>query len=144
MLFEVTVEIKPKDWIPYDGSEFQKGLLESLKNHVSAGLGRRRKTDEMSQIFMQKRPYCAFVFGGDELELSRWELLVYLLRKGSEQWAMGHPLHPRWFVKGGRARWGATVRKEAICCHTTACRTLNQHWSLCSCADPEEHEAFCQ
>lgn len=52
VLFEVTVEIKPKDWIPYGGSEFQKGLLESLKNHVSAGMGWWRKTDEMSQIFM--------------------------------------------------------------------------------------------
>lgn len=52
VLFEVTVEIKPKDWIPHGGSELQKGLLESLKNHVSVGMGRWRKTDGMSQIFM--------------------------------------------------------------------------------------------
>ncbi|XP_037989401.1 uncharacterized protein LOC119699655 isoform X4 [Motacilla alba alba] len=38
VLFEVTVEIKPKDWIPHGGSEFQKGLLESLKNHIQKNL----------------------------------------------------------------------------------------------------------
>ncbi|XP_041260284.1 uncharacterized protein LOC121335826 [Onychostruthus taczanowskii] len=38
VLFEVSVEIKPKDWIPYSGSEFQKGLLESLKNHIQKNL----------------------------------------------------------------------------------------------------------
>ncbi|XP_064271860.1 uncharacterized protein LOC135297836 [Passer domesticus] len=38
VLFEVSVEIKPKDWIPHSGSEFQKGLLESLKNHIQKNL----------------------------------------------------------------------------------------------------------
>lgn len=52
VLFEVTAEIKPKDWIRQGGSEFQKGLLESLKDHVSVGMGRWRKTDGVSQIFM--------------------------------------------------------------------------------------------
>lgn len=51
VLFEVTVEIKPKVWIPPSGSEFQKGLLESLKNHVSVGMEGWRKTAGMSQIF---------------------------------------------------------------------------------------------
>lgn len=47
VLFEVTVEIKPKDWIPHGGSELQKGLLESMKNHVSLGVrkGRKNKCD---------------------------------------------------------------------------------------------------
>lgn len=63
VLFEVTVEIKPKDWIPHGGSELPKGLLESLKTHVSVGMGRRRKTDGMSQIFMQKRSHCFCVWG---------------------------------------------------------------------------------
>lgn len=51
VLFEVTVEIKPKDRFPHGGSEFQKHLLESLKNHVSLGMGRWRKTDGLSLIF---------------------------------------------------------------------------------------------
>ncbi|XP_041892681.1 uncharacterized protein LOC121668724 [Corvus kubaryi] len=38
VLFEVTVEIKPKAWIPHSRSEFQKGLLESLKNHIQKNL----------------------------------------------------------------------------------------------------------
>ncbi|XP_063247686.1 uncharacterized protein LOC134547534 [Prinia subflava] len=38
VLFEVTAEIKPKDWIPHSGSEFRKGLLESLKNHIQKNL----------------------------------------------------------------------------------------------------------
>ncbi|KAL2305785.1 hypothetical protein Nmel_003674 [Mimus melanotis] len=38
VLFEVTVEIKPKDWIPHGGSEFQNDLLESLKNHIQKNL----------------------------------------------------------------------------------------------------------
>ncbi|XP_068042546.1 uncharacterized protein [Anomalospiza imberbis] len=38
VLFEVTVEIKAKDWIPHSGSEFQKDLLESLKNHIQKNL----------------------------------------------------------------------------------------------------------
>ncbi|XP_066033798.1 uncharacterized protein [Chamaea fasciata] len=38
VLFEVTAEIKPKDWIPRGGSEFQKGLLESLKDHIQKNL----------------------------------------------------------------------------------------------------------
>ncbi|XP_005042987.2 PREDICTED: uncharacterized protein LOC101806672 [Ficedula albicollis] len=38
VLFEVTVEIKPKDWIPHGGNEFQKGLLESLTNHIQKNL----------------------------------------------------------------------------------------------------------
>lgn len=44
VLFEVTIGIKAKDWIPHGGSELQKGLLESVKNHVSLGTGRRRKS----------------------------------------------------------------------------------------------------
>ncbi|XP_018776614.3 uncharacterized protein LOC103821345 isoform X2 [Serinus canaria] len=38
VLFEVTAEIKPKDWIPDGENEFQKGLLESLKNHIQKNL----------------------------------------------------------------------------------------------------------
>ncbi|XP_026650732.2 uncharacterized protein LOC102065471 [Zonotrichia albicollis] len=38
VLFEVTAEIKPKDWIPHGGSEVQKGLLESLKDHIQKNL----------------------------------------------------------------------------------------------------------
>ncbi|XP_065538276.1 uncharacterized protein LOC136015776 isoform X4 [Lathamus discolor] len=38
VLFEVTIEIKPKDWIPHGGSELQKGLLESMKNHIQENL----------------------------------------------------------------------------------------------------------
>ncbi|KAJ7396028.1 hypothetical protein BTVI_149010 [Pitangus sulphuratus] len=38
MLFEVTIEVKPKDWIPHGGSELQKGLLESVKNHIQKNL----------------------------------------------------------------------------------------------------------
>ncbi|XP_051470977.1 uncharacterized protein LOC127382872 [Apus apus] len=38
VLFEVTIEIKPKDWIPRGGSELQKGLLESVKNHIQENL----------------------------------------------------------------------------------------------------------
>lgn len=52
VLFEVTVEIKAKDWIPHGGNEFQRGLLESLKNHVSVSMGWWRRTDGLSQIFM--------------------------------------------------------------------------------------------
>lgn len=50
VLFEVTIEIRPKDWIPH-GHELKKGLLQSMKNHVSLGTGRGRKTNVMSQIF---------------------------------------------------------------------------------------------
>lgn len=42
VLFEVTIEIKLKDWISHGGSELQKGLLESMKNHVSLGMGRKQ------------------------------------------------------------------------------------------------------
>ncbi|XP_058658360.1 uncharacterized protein LOC131556005 isoform X1 [Ammospiza caudacuta] len=38
VLFEVTAEIKPKDWIPHGVSEVQKGLLESLKDHIQKNL----------------------------------------------------------------------------------------------------------
>ncbi|XP_054678488.1 uncharacterized protein LOC129205263 isoform X2 [Grus americana] len=38
VLFEVTIEIKPKDWIPHGGSELQKDLLESMKNHIQENL----------------------------------------------------------------------------------------------------------
>ncbi|XP_059696935.1 uncharacterized protein LOC132324629 [Haemorhous mexicanus] len=38
VLFEVTAEIKAKGWIPDGGKEFQKGLLESLKNHIQKNL----------------------------------------------------------------------------------------------------------
>ena len=48
VLFEVTIEIKPNDWIPKGGRELQKGLLESMKSRVSLGMGRGRKTNVMS------------------------------------------------------------------------------------------------
>ncbi|TRZ19772.1 hypothetical protein HGM15179_007338, partial [Zosterops borbonicus] len=48
VLFEVTVEIKPKDWIPHGGSELQKGLLESLKNHIQKNL--KLSTNRVSEI----------------------------------------------------------------------------------------------
>lgn len=51
VLFEVTVEIKPKDWISHVGRERHKSLLESLKKHVSLGVGWGRKTNIMSQTF---------------------------------------------------------------------------------------------
>lgn len=53
VLFEVAIEIKPKDWIPHGGSDLPKGFLESMKNHVSLGTGRRRgkKPNMMSCIF---------------------------------------------------------------------------------------------
>ncbi|XP_072713419.1 uncharacterized protein [Ciconia boyciana] len=38
VLFEVTVEIKPKDWIPHGGHELKKGLLEPMKNHIQENL----------------------------------------------------------------------------------------------------------
>ncbi|XP_051639532.1 uncharacterized protein LOC127469382 [Manacus candei] len=38
VLFEVTMEVKPKDWIPHGGSELQKGLLESVKNDIQKNL----------------------------------------------------------------------------------------------------------
>ncbi|XP_074892887.1 uncharacterized protein LOC142034952 [Buteo buteo] len=38
VLFEVTIEIKLKDWISHGGSELQKGLLESMKNHIQENL----------------------------------------------------------------------------------------------------------
>ncbi|KAM7060369.1 uncharacterized protein M8220_000934 isoform 2-T5 [Acridotheres tristis] len=38
VLFKVTVEIKPKDWIPHGGNEFQSDLLESLKNYIQKNL----------------------------------------------------------------------------------------------------------
>lgn len=49
VLFEVTIEIKPKDWIPHGGRELKKGLLASMKNHVSLGMGRGRKTNVIPQ-----------------------------------------------------------------------------------------------
>ncbi|KAK2531822.1 hypothetical protein Q9233_005482 [Columba guinea] len=38
VLFEVTIEIQAKDWIPHGGSELQKGLLEFVKNHIQENL----------------------------------------------------------------------------------------------------------
>ncbi|XP_061212148.1 uncharacterized protein LOC133213728 isoform X2 [Neopsephotus bourkii] len=38
VLFEVTIEIKPKDWIPHGGSELQKDLLESMRNYIQENL----------------------------------------------------------------------------------------------------------
>ncbi|CAM9849191.1 unnamed protein product [Bubo scandiacus] len=38
VLFEVTIEIKSKEWIPRGGSKLQKGLLESMKNHIQENL----------------------------------------------------------------------------------------------------------
>ncbi|XP_061317387.1 uncharacterized protein LOC133273220 isoform X1 [Pezoporus flaviventris] len=38
VLFEVTIEIKPKDWIPHGGSELQKGLLEPMKSYIQENL----------------------------------------------------------------------------------------------------------
>lgn len=49
---------------------------------------------------VEETTLCFCVFEGADLELSSWEQLVLFSRKGSEQWAMGHPLHARWFVKG--------------------------------------------
>ncbi|XP_069706204.1 uncharacterized protein [Phaenicophaeus curvirostris] len=37
VLFEVTIEIKPKDWIPRGGCELKKGL-ESMKNNIQENL----------------------------------------------------------------------------------------------------------
>lgn len=39
VLFEVTTEIKHKEWISPGGNELRKDLLESIKNHVSLGVG---------------------------------------------------------------------------------------------------------
>ncbi|XP_064302758.1 uncharacterized protein LOC135312533 [Phalacrocorax carbo] len=38
VLFEVTIEIRPKDWIPRGGRELRKDLLESMKNHIQENL----------------------------------------------------------------------------------------------------------
>ncbi|KAM6085814.1 uncharacterized protein LJ206_007359 [Theristicus caerulescens] len=38
VLFEVTIEIRPKDWIPHGGRELRKGLLESVKSHIQENL----------------------------------------------------------------------------------------------------------
>ncbi|OWK53101.1 hypothetical protein RLOC_00005220 [Lonchura striata] len=48
VLFEVTVEIKAKDWIPHGGNEFQRGLLESLKNHIQKNL--KLSANKVSEI----------------------------------------------------------------------------------------------
>ncbi|CAN8203081.1 unnamed protein product [Coccothraustes coccothraustes] len=48
VLFEVTAEIKPKDWIPDNGNEFQKGFLESLKNHIQKNL--KLSANKVSEI----------------------------------------------------------------------------------------------
>ncbi|XP_076191089.1 uncharacterized protein LOC143158694 isoform X2 [Aptenodytes patagonicus] len=37
VLFEVTIEIRPKDWIPH-GHELKKALLQSMKNHIQENL----------------------------------------------------------------------------------------------------------
>ncbi|KAL9864169.1 uncharacterized protein GJ701_002017 isoform 2-T2 [Geothlypis trichas] len=51
VLFEVTAEIKPKDWIPHSGSEFQKDLLESLKDHIQKNL--KLSPNKVSEIKLQ-------------------------------------------------------------------------------------------
>nr|XP_030125246.3 uncharacterized protein LOC105759051 [Taeniopygia guttata] len=48
VLFEVTVEIKAKDWTPHGGNEFQRGLLESLKNHIQKNL--KLSANKVSEI----------------------------------------------------------------------------------------------
>lgn len=49
VLFEVAVELKPRDWIPRGGSELQKGFLESMKNHVSLGKGEEEEKKKSNQ-----------------------------------------------------------------------------------------------
>lgn len=59
VLFEVTIEIRTKDWIPRGGSELQKDLLESVKNHVSLGTGRSRKNKcDVPNLQLQETMLC--------------------------------------------------------------------------------------
>lgn len=43
VLFEVTTEIKRKDWVTPGGSELRRDLLESIRSHVSLGMVMGRK-----------------------------------------------------------------------------------------------------
>ncbi|XP_033369101.1 uncharacterized protein LOC107201229 [Parus major] len=89
VLFEVTVEIKPKDWIPHGGSELQKGLLESLKNHIQKNL--KLSANRVSEIKLKdvKRTSDANLLLTFWLHLEPEERNVSLLLRSQLQQLLG-------------------------------------------------------
>lgn len=63
VLFEVAAEITPRHWMPHGRSKLQKGLLNSVKSHVSRQ-GKREKTQcGASALQLEEPTVCAFTPG---------------------------------------------------------------------------------
>ncbi|XP_071598534.1 uncharacterized protein [Heliangelus exortis] len=92
VLFEVTIEIKPKDWIPRCGSELQKGLLESMKNHIQENL--KLSANRVSEIKLKeiKRTSDANLLVTFWLHLKPEERNVSLLLHSQLKELLGSPI----------------------------------------------------